>query len=57
MRSNGLELLQGEDSGWILRKISESVVIQWHRLPRKVVGSLSLEVFKKCVDVVLRDVV
>ena len=57
MRSNGLELLQGEDSGWILRKISESVVIQWHRLPRKVVGSLSLEVFKKCVDAVLRDVV
>ena len=29
----------------------------WHRLPRGVAESLSLEVFKKRVDVALRDVV
>ena len=29
----------------------------WHRLPRKVGESLSLEVFKKRVDVALGDVV
>ena len=32
---------------------SEGVVVQWHRLPREVVDSLSLEAFKKRVDVAL----
>jgi len=33
------------------------VVMQWHRQPRGVVESPSLEVLKKCVDVALRGVV
>jgi len=32
-------------------------VLQWHRLPREVVESPSLEVLKNCVDVALRNVV
>jgi len=34
---------------------SEEVVRQWHRLPRGMVKSLSVEVFKKHGDVALRD--
>ena len=46
------------NSGWILRRISsQRVERQWHRVPREVVESPSLEVFKNCVDVALRDVV
>ena len=45
-------------SGWILGKISSLKVSRhWNRLSREMVESLSLEVLKKYVDMVQRDMV
>jgi len=46
--------------GWILRKTyfqKERVIRHWNGVPRKLVETLSLEVFKNHIDIVLRNVV
>ena len=57
MRVDGLKLHQGRFSLDIRLNSYGRAVRHWHRLPREVVELPSLEVFKNCGDVALRDVV
>ena len=42
---------------YIRKNFPERTVRQWHRLPREMVKSPSLEVFENHVDMALRDTV
>ena len=58
MRRNGPELQQGRFRLDIRKNfITKKVIKCWNRLPREVVGSPSLKVFQRPVDMALRDTV
>lgn len=57
MGGDGLKLHQGRFRVDVRKNLSERVVMQWHRLPREVVESPFLEMFKNRVDMALGGMV
>lgn len=58
MRASGLVIYQKKLRLYSRKNFfSERAVKYWNRVPREIVESASLQLFKKCVDVVLKHMV
>lgn len=58
VKDHGIKLQQGRFRQEVRKNFFlKRVLKHWSRLPKRVPGSSSLEVFKRCIEIALRDII